>query len=85
MPRKIKAAVADQAALSQIPVELLEKLIPGPVTAAQLEDIFQQFKEAFIQQALGAELSHHLFATFINRLLSSGKAYESMHVPDQVV
>ncbi len=60
MPRKIKTAAADQAALPQIPVELLEKLIPGPVTAAQLEDIFQQFKKAFIQQALGAELSHHL-------------------------
>ena len=60
MPRKIKTAAADQAALPQIPAELLEKLIPGPVTAGQLEGIFQQFKKAFIQQALGAELSHHL-------------------------
>jgi putative transposase len=60
MPRKMKTAMADQAALPQIPAELLEKLIPGPVTPGQLEDIFQQFKKAFIQQALGAELSHHL-------------------------
>jgi putative transposase len=60
MPRKTKPAAADQAALPQIPAELLEKLIPGPVTPAQLEDIFQQFKKAFIQQALGAEMSHHL-------------------------
>lgn len=60
MPRKIKTAAADQAALPQIPAELLEKLIPGPVTPGQLEDIFQQFKKAFIQQALGAEMSHHL-------------------------
>jgi putative transposase len=60
MPRKTKTAAADQAALPQIPAELLEKLIPGPVTAGQLEDIFQQFKKAFIQQALGAEMSHHL-------------------------
>ena len=44
----------------QIPAELLEKLIPGPVTPGQLEDIFQQFKKAFIQQALGAEMSQHL-------------------------
>ena len=43
-----------------IPAELLEKLIPGPVTAGQLEDIFQRFKKAFIQQALGAEMSHPL-------------------------
>ena len=60
MPRKMKTATADQAALPQIPAELLQKLIPGPVTPGQLEDIFQQFKKAFIQQALGAEMSHHL-------------------------
>ena len=60
MSRKIKTAAADQAALPQIPAELLEKLIPGPVTPGQLEDIFQQFKKAFIQQALGAKMSHHL-------------------------
>ena len=62
MPRKTntKTAAADRAALPQIPAELLEKLIPGPVTPGQLEDIFQRFKKAFIQQALGAELGHHL-------------------------
>jgi putative transposase len=60
MPRKTKTAAAERAALPQIPAELLEKLIPGPVTPGQLEDIFQQFKKAFIQQALGAEMSHHL-------------------------
>jgi putative transposase len=61
MPRKTKPAAAEpQAAMPQIPAELLEKLIPGPVTPGQLEDIFQQFKKAFIQQALGAEMSHHL-------------------------
>ncbi len=60
MPRKMKTAMADQAALPQIPAEFLEKLIPGPVTPGQLEDIFQKFKKAFIQQALGAEMSHHL-------------------------
>lgn len=60
MPSKTKTAKADQAALPQIPAELLEKLIPGPVTPAQLEDIFQQFKKAFIEQALGAEMTHHL-------------------------
>ena len=61
MPRKtMKAAEADQAALPQIRAEWLDKLIPGPVTPGQLEDIFQQFKKAFIYQALGAEMIHHL-------------------------
>lgn len=56
----ITAAAEPPAALPQLPAEFLEKLIPGPVTAGQLEDLFAQFKKAFIQQALGAEMSHHL-------------------------
>ena len=60
MPRKSNAATADQAAFPPIPAELLEKLIPGPVTAGQLEDVFQRFKKAFIERALGAEMSQHL-------------------------
>lgn len=61
MPSKTKtAAAADKVTHSAIPVELLEELIPGPVTPAQLEDVFQRFKKAFIERALGAELSQHL-------------------------
>ena len=60
MPRKTNTARAEQAAPLPIPPELLEKLIPRPVTPGQLEDIFQKFKKAFIQQMLGAEMSHHL-------------------------
>jgi len=60
MPGKTKTAAADKTALPRIPAELLEQLIPGPVTPGQLEDIFQQFKKAFIERALGAEMSHHL-------------------------
>ena len=60
MPRKTNTATADRAALPRIPAELLEQLIPGPVTAGQFEDIFQHFKKAFIERALGAELSQHL-------------------------
>ena len=61
MPRKTnKAATADNAALPQIPAELLEQLIPGPVTPAQLEAVFQRFKKAFIERALGAEMGQHL-------------------------
>ena len=60
MPRKTNTAAADKAALPRIPAELLEQLIPGPVTPGQFEDIFQHFKKAFIERALGAELSQHL-------------------------
>ncbi len=57
----MKTAMADQAALPQIPAELLGKLTPEPVTARLLENTVQKFKKAFIQQALGAEMSLHLF------------------------
>ena len=61
MPRKTKtSAAAQKAALPQIPADFLEQLIPGPVTPAQFEDIFQNFKKAFMERALGAEMSQHL-------------------------
>jgi putative transposase len=61
MPRKTKTtATADKAAQPQFSAELLEQLIPGPVTPAELEGIFQQFKKSVLERALGAEMSHHL-------------------------
>jgi putative transposase len=61
MPRKTKTAeTAQKAAQPQIPAEYLKQLIPGPVTPAQFEDIFQRFKKSFMEQALGAEMSAHL-------------------------
>ena len=40
MPRKPKATAATQkAAQPRIPAELLEQLIPGPVTPEEFEDI----------------------------------------------
>ena len=60
MPRKPKAAGAAKPDSPQIPQELLEQLIPGPVTPAEFEDIFQRFKKAFMERALGAEMTQHL-------------------------
>jgi putative transposase len=61
MPRiSTKAAASGKAALPQLSQQMLEELIPGPVTKEQFEDIFQNFKKAFIERALGAEMSHHL-------------------------
>ena len=60
MPRTTKAAAAAKTEKPQIPAELLEQLIPGPVTPAEFEDIFQRFKKAFMEKALGAEMTQHL-------------------------
>jgi transposase-like protein len=61
MPRISKSAVASgKAALPQLSAQMLEELIPGPVTKEQFDDIFQNFKKAFIERALNAEMTHHL-------------------------
>ncbi|HEY0955197.1 MAG TPA: IS256 family transposase [Roseateles sp.] len=61
MPRKKKSeVVSDHAAKPQFSAAALEQLIPGPVSPAELESIFQQFKKAVVERALGAEMSHHL-------------------------
>ena len=61
MPRKTKTTAAtDKAAQPQFSAAALEQLIPGPVTPAELEGIFQQFKKSVLERALGAEMSHHL-------------------------
>jgi len=61
MPRKTtKPAISGKLAQPQISAKLLEELIPGPVTKEEFEDIFQNFKKAFIERALNAEMSHHL-------------------------
>lgn len=61
MPRKKKTeSASDKAAQPQFSAAALEQLIPGPVSPAELESIFQQFKKAVMERALGAEMSHHL-------------------------
>ena len=60
MSRNLKAAASGKSAQPKISAQLLKELIPGPVTKEQFEDIFQNFKKAFIERALSAEMSHHL-------------------------
>ena len=60
MPRKTNTAAADKTALPQFSTELLEKLVPAPITPGQFEELVLQFKKALIQRAMGAEMSHHL-------------------------
>jgi transposase-like protein len=58
MPTKKKLPVSEPAIT--LPKELLEQLIPGPMSAENLEAVFRNFKKAFIERALGAELDVHL-------------------------
>jgi len=61
MPSKTKmTAAADKAAQPHIPVELLDQLVTGPMTAGQVQGLFDQFKKAVLERALAGEMSHHL-------------------------
>ena len=56
MPRKRKPKPTD------IPDAILEHFAgpARPMTAAEIDDVMRRFKKAFIERALGAELTHHL-------------------------
>ena len=61
MPRKPKAP--DQGAPTadlQVPEELLNQLVKGPMSQDELESMFRSLKKAVIERAMGAEMSDHL-------------------------
>ena len=63
MPRK-KNTVASQAAargpLPELPAELLDQLVKGPMTPEQVQDLMLAFNKAVIERAMGAEMNLHL-------------------------
>lgn len=61
MPSSKKSRVAQAVETPyQIKQEVLEELIPGPMSAGDLESIFRQIKKSLLERALNAELTHHL-------------------------
>lgn len=62
MSNKSKAAAmaAKMAALPQMPKELINQFITGPMSAESIEATSVAFKKALIEQALAGELTHHL-------------------------
>ena len=58
--KTIKAALAAAQRMPDVPRELIDQFVTGPMTAEAIQDISLAFKKALIERALGAELSHHL-------------------------
>ncbi len=53
MPSKTKTtAAADKAVQLRIPAELLDQLVTGPMTAGQVQGLFDQFKKAVLERSL---------------------------------
>ena len=56
MPSKRKPATAEL----NVPKELLDQLVKGPMTQDDLDAMFRSLKKAVIERAMNAELSDHL-------------------------
>ena len=61
MPRKPKPpAKAVTTPELNVPQELLDQLVKGPMTQGDLESMFRSLKKAVIERAMSAEMSDHL-------------------------
>lgn len=64
MPMKKKRTAAAQAAergpLPELPKELFDELVKGPMTPAQVQDLMLAFNKALIERAMAAEMNLHL-------------------------
>ncbi|RQQ03879.1 IS256 family transposase [Burkholderia stagnalis] len=62
--KKKRRTVASQAAargpLPELPKELLDQLVRGPMTPAEVQDLMLAFNKAVIERAMGAEMNLHL-------------------------
>lgn len=59
MPSKRNKPAVDMT-LPDIPKELLDQFVTGPMTVEAVEAATRKFKKAVIERALGGEMSHHL-------------------------
>jgi putative transposase len=61
---KKKRTAASQAAargpLPELPEALLDELVKGPMTPAEVQDLMLAFNKALIERAMGAEMNMHL-------------------------
>ena len=56
----VAAQVAARGPLPELPPELMDQLVKGPMTSSEVKDLILAFNKALIQTAMNAELSHHL-------------------------
>jgi len=62
-PQKANAAAKaalERMAKYELPPELLDSIVKGPMTPEAVQDAMLVFNKALIERALGAEMNHHL-------------------------
>lgn len=64
MPMKKRRTAAAQAAargpLPEVPADLLDHLVKGPMTPSEVQDLFLSFQKAVIERTMAAEMNLHL-------------------------
>ena len=63
MPTKKRTVAAQAAArgpLREMPAELIEQLVQGPMTPSEVQELFLSFQKAVVERAMNVEMSHHL-------------------------
>jgi putative transposase len=60
MPRPKKVAPPAPGPELNVPKELLDHLVSGPMTQGDLESMFRSLKKAVIERAMSAEMTEHL-------------------------
>jgi putative transposase len=62
MPKRktTEAALALEARMPEVPKELIDQFVSGPMNAEAVNAATMAFKKALIERVLGAELTHHL-------------------------
>jgi putative transposase len=58
--RTVAAQAAQRGALPEMPAELIEQLVKGPMSPEEVQTLFLSFQKAVIERAMNVEMSHHL-------------------------
>lgn len=58
--KTVARQAADRGPLPELPKELLDQLVKGPMTPAEVQDLMLAFNKAVIERAMGAEMNLHL-------------------------
>jgi transposase-like protein len=58
--RTVAAQATQRGPLPEMPAELIEQLVQGPMTPDEVQTLFLSFQKAVIERAMSAEMSHHL-------------------------
>ena len=58
--RTVAAQAVGRGPLPEVPGELLDQLVKGPMTPADVQDLFLSFQKAVIERTMSVEMNLHL-------------------------